>query len=82
MYHNPKERCTFNPCLLGHDAAKGALKASKAFGRFDRLAKQQENLLLEDILKQQKETAARAVNAVPKLDDQHNTNAPPNPQTD
>lgn len=45
MYHNPKERCPFNPCLLGHDKAREALKASKAFGRIERLAKQQEELL-------------------------------------
>jgi hypothetical protein len=45
MYHNPKERCPFNPCLLGHDEARDALKASKAFGRVERLAKQQQELL-------------------------------------
>lgn len=45
MFHNPKERCPFNPCLLGHDEARDALKASKAFGRVERLAKQQQELL-------------------------------------
>jgi CRISPR/Cas system-associated protein Cas10 (large subunit of type III CRISPR-Cas system) len=36
MFHNPRERCPFNPCLLGHDEAREALKASKAFGRCER----------------------------------------------
>jgi hypothetical protein len=45
MFHNPRERCPHNPCLLGHDEARKALKALKAFGRCERLAKQQESLL-------------------------------------
>jgi hypothetical protein len=45
MFHNSKERCPHNPCLLGHDKAGDALKASKAFGKCERLAKQQETLL-------------------------------------
>lgn len=45
MFHNPRERCPFNPCLLGHDEAREAFKASKAFGRVERLAKYQEETL-------------------------------------
>jgi hypothetical protein len=48
LFHNPKERCPHNPCLLGHDEPREAFKASKAFGRCERLAKwQEENLVLE-----------------------------------
>jgi hypothetical protein len=55
MFHNPKERCPFNPCLLGHDEARDTLKASKAFGRCQRLAKEQETLVREETQGQRNE---------------------------
>jgi hypothetical protein len=65
LFHNPRERCPHNPCLLGHDEARDALKASKAFGRCQRLAKQQEDLLMDNAQNPTTET-----NTGPKTGDQ------------
>jgi hypothetical protein len=45
MFHDPRERCPHNPCLLGHDEAREAFRASKAFARCERLAKWQQEII-------------------------------------
>jgi hypothetical protein len=77
MFHNPKERCPFNPCLLGHDEARDALKASKALGRCQRLAKQLKTLVREEVQGQQKEVQNGMVTA---NQDPNPNNQPQNPQ--
>jgi hypothetical protein len=42
MYHNPREKCPHEQCLLGHQEARDALRQLKAFKRCKRLAKDQE----------------------------------------
>lgn len=37
MFHNPREKCPHNPCLLGHHEAREAFRASKALARCKRL---------------------------------------------
>lgn len=50
LFHNPAERCSHNPCLLGHHEARGAYRASKAFKACKRLAahKTNEELAIEN----------------------------------
>lgn len=85
MFHNPRERCPHNPCLLGHDEAREAFRASKAFARCDRLAKwQQENTLLESAKKQKEEAGVppieEAQSALQKVQEASQKPNPP-PQT-
>lgn len=47
MFHDPKERCPHNPCLLGHQEAREAFRASKAFARCKRLTESKEDNITE-----------------------------------
>jgi hypothetical protein len=66
LFHNPRERCPHNPCYLGHDEARQALKASKAFGRCSRLAAQQEEILRRTNQNQETDLKPPADNATQK----------------
>jgi hypothetical protein len=69
----------FNPCLLGHDEAREALKASKALGRIDRLAKQQEELLRANPANKEDDIPNQAAALLQNTGNQNQIHNPVNP---